>query len=448
MKTLRWIVFILVCLTTLVGLFYAVENWRGKHAWETWQRDREAKGDRYDWSSVVPPPVPDAENIAAAPIFAELFPKPPANPRLDQVRLPDCQGAVGNWRLGRSTDLVKWRACFTNDDLTAALNRYEPILREVETAIQRPHCRFPIRYEDHFGALLPHIIHLRNLARVYALRASTGTGDTALRDVRLCLRLASLLNDEPVLISFLVRSAILETALQPTWEGLAAHRWNEQQLATIQAEFAQLNECEHLVLAFQGERRFAYAAVRWLQSGPRDFSLWGANGMDKLLAIGPSGWFHQNLVRIDRFYVERMLPAIDIEHRRLNVTAANALDPKTGWPNPYNVLTLMLLPAVQTVPRRAALTQTAVDQLVAACALERFRLAHGELPNTLDALVPQYLATVPRDVIDGQPLRYRRDGLDKFTLWSVGWNQTDDGGEVVRNGDRLDETKGDWAWQQ
>jgi hypothetical protein len=89
-----------------------------------------------------------------------------------------------------------------------------------------------------------------------------------------------------------------------------------------------------------------------------------------------------------------------------------------------------------------------VDQLVAACALERFRLAHGELPNTLDALVPQYLATVPRDVIDGQPLRYRRDGLDKFTLWNVGWNQTDDGGEIVRNGDRPDETKGDWVWRQ
>lgn len=105
----------------------------------------------------------------------------------------------------------------------------------------------------------------------------------------------------------------------------------------------------------------------------------------------------------------------------------------------------MLLPAVQTVPRRAALTQTGVDQLVAACALERFRLAHVELPNTLDALVPQYLAAVPRDVIDGQPLRYRREGLDKFSLWSVGSNQTDEGGEVVRNDERLDETKGDWG---
>lgn len=65
MKLLRRFIFILVCLITLIGLFYAVENWRGQHVWETWQLDRGAKGDRYDWSAVAPPAVPDAENVAA-----------------------------------------------------------------------------------------------------------------------------------------------------------------------------------------------------------------------------------------------------------------------------------------------------------------------------------------------------------------------------------------------
>jgi hypothetical protein len=166
------------------------------------------------------------------------------------------------------------------------------------------------------------------------------------------------------------------------------------------------------------------------------------------LAIVPSGWFDQNLLRIDRFYVERMLSAIDLAHRRINVTAVKTLELEGKALNPYNVLALMLLPAVQTIPRKAARTQTAADQVVLACALERFRLAHDELPNSLDALVPPYLTAVPRDAFDGQPLRYRRDGMDKFTLWSVGWNQTDDGGVSVRNADRLDETKGDWVWRQ
>jgi hypothetical protein len=167
-----------------------------------------------------------------------------------------------------------------------------------------------------------------------------------------------------------------------------------------------------------------------------------------VLTVAPSGWFYQNLLRIDRFYVEQVLPAIDVEHRRLDVTAIKNQMTERPNPHPYDMLWGLLVPAIETTPRTAARTQTALDQATVACALERYRLARGELPNALDALVPQYLAAVPRDVIDGQPLRYRRDGLDKFTLWSVGWNQTDDGGEIVRNGDRLDETKGDWVWRQ
>lgn len=449
MKWFKRLAFGVACLITLIGLFYTVENWRGKHAWETWQHDREAKGDRYDWASIAPPPVPDEENVAAAPIFAELFPKPPAKPRLDAVRLPDCQGATGNWRLGRPTDLVKWRACFTNEDLTAALGRYEPVLSEVETALQRPQCRFPIRYEDHYSAALPHLAPLRNLARVYALRASTGSPDSALRDIQLCLRLADALKTEPVLISSLVRIAILEMAVQPVWEGLTTHRWNDAQVASVQAGFGKFNECEQLARAFQGERRFGFAATHWLLAKPRMINFLAADATaNRLAAIAPAGWFYQNLLHIDRYYVEKVLPTIDTEQRRINVTAVEATERELARPGPYTFLASMLLPAVQQCTRKAALSQTVADQIVVACALERFRLARAELPNTLDALVPQYLAEIPRDVIDGQPLRYRRDGVDNFTLWSVGWNQTDDGGQIARNGERVDDPKGDWVWRQ
>jgi len=41
----------------------------------------------------------------------------------------------------------------------------------------------------------------------------------------------------------------------------------------------------------------------------------------------------------------------------------------------------------------------------------------GELPATLDALVPAYLPAVPRDYIDGQPIRYSREFR---AVWSVG----------------------------
>jgi hypothetical protein len=88
-----------------------------------------------------------------------------------------------------------------------------------------------------------------------------------------------------------------------------------------------------------------------------------------------------------------------------------------------------------------------VNEAMVACALERYRASHGDLPETLALLVPALIPQLPHDLIRGQPLRYRRKSSDNFLLYSVGWNETDDGGAVVRydNGN-VDLNKGDWLW--
>jgi hypothetical protein len=69
-------------------------------------------------------------------------------------------------------------------------------------------------------------------------------------------------------------------------------------------------------------------------------------------------------------------------------------------------------------------------------ALRRYQLESGALPQTLDALVPNYLPQVPGDDFDGQPFRYL---AEKKLLYSVGENLQDDGG-VARDAqkNRLD----------
>jgi hypothetical protein len=47
-----------------------------------------------------------------------------------------------------------------------------------------------------------------------------------LKDVLTTIPLAESLCDEPVLISGLVRIAIVELAMQPIWQGLAERKWN------------------------------------------------------------------------------------------------------------------------------------------------------------------------------------------------------------------------------
>ena len=47
-----------------------------------------------------------------------------------------------------------------------------------------------------------------------------------------------------------------------------------------------------------------------------------------------------------------------------------------------------------------------------ACAVQRFRLKHGKLPDKLNQLVPEFLAKVPIDPFDGKELRYFKGSFD------------------------------------
>lgn len=460
----RWLLFSGACLVTVVALFYAEEDWRGKHAWEKYRREREAKGDSFELSSIVPSPVPDDQNFATTPLFAELFPKPPTNAvLLNALKLRTPVTSYVGWHEGHVEDLNAWRTWFTNTDLLAALSKHDPILRQIAEASDRPYCRFPVHYEDTYAALLPHLGALRNLATIYHIRAlaelSAGQTDAALDDVRMCLRLADKIEDEPMLMPFLVRTVMIDLATQPVWEGLAAHRWNERQLAFLQATFNKIDQFRSFAKGLRGERILEYHMMRGFIEKPAEraglFQWFVENqpAVALLVRAAPAGWIYQNELRLDRFYTRTMLPTIDFEHQRVNPKSATAaaleFENETMRPNPYNFLIGMLMPSISATTRRAAWSQTTIQEVFVACALERRRLAHEQLPDTLDALVPEFLDRVPHDVIDGQPLRYRPIGGDQFVLYSIGENERDDGGQIAwmkGKPPRQDRQQGDWVW--
>jgi hypothetical protein len=96
-----------------------------------------------------------------------------------------------------------------------------------------------------------------------------------------------------------------------------------------------------------------------------------------------------------------------------------------------------MIKAVQATAR----SQTSIQEAALACALERYRRARGQYPETLAALAPQFIDKVPRDVMTGEPLKYERTNDGKFLLYSVGWNLKDEAGISVS-----DRAQGDWAW--
>jgi hypothetical protein len=100
--------------------------------------------------------------------------------------------------------------------------------------------------------------------------------------------------------------------------------------------------------------------------------------------------------------------------------------------------------------KEIAYGQSSVDLARTAITLERYRLAHGEYPASLAVLAPQFIEKVPHDVIGGQPLKYRREADGQFVLYSVGWNERDDGGVIVlQKGSTptVNRDEGDWVWR-
>jgi hypothetical protein len=121
---------------------------------------------------------------------------------------------------------------------------------------------------------------------------------------------------------------------------------------------------------------------------------------------------------------------------------------------PYTFMERMMLPDFVPSVKRFAYSQSGVDLCRVAIALERYHLVHGDYPESLDALSPQLIEEVPHDIVNGQPLHYRGTPDGQFVVYSIGWNEADDGGVVVfkkdakgRSIEDIDISEGDWVWR-
>ena len=132
------------------------------------------------------------------------------------------------------------------------------------------------------------------------------------------------------------------------------------------------------------------------------------------------------------------MPAIQVRPAKL---ANFNHETETLARRPYSFLAAMALPNFVKATQSTAHNQTLANEAFIACGLERYRLAHGEYPKTLEALVPQFAPELPNDLIGGAPLKYERIGDDRFELYSIGWNGKDDGGVAGQT-----VADGDWVW--
>jgi hypothetical protein len=97
-----------------------------------------------------------------------------------------------------------------------------------------------------------------------------------------------------------------------------------------------------------------------------------------------------------------------------------------------SLLAKLVLPATMQLDdayMRLRGRQAALEVMLAA---QAYRRDKGEFPESLDALVPQYLEVVPLDPCDrnGGCIRYRRDSITNAVVWSAAQDGNDDDGAV------------------
>jgi hypothetical protein len=476
---------------TILGIalaLYAIENIRGKAAWENFKKEWEAKGVSFDYHESFPPAVPSNKNFAHTPLLkpllehewsadgTELIKNPPKDATARANKLMAMKGdppSYGRWMVGQRVNLVKWQQFFRDQkdwphpeqpgspgaDILHALKKHEPELAELATAMrERPQCRFDNQYNATFSMPLPHLSVLRNAARGATLRALAHLAekqpDAALANLKLTLHLSECLATEPTLISQLVRTAIQKMVLQVIWEGLVDGRWQVEHFIAIEKKLASIQ----LLTAFDD-------AMTWERNGAnfffadflkKDKNVWRQldaltdeppeDGLD-FTGLVPDGFLFHNLVNVNRMHLTFTHEFIDAKAGRIYPKVADRFNEAVNniKNKPYYILSAMLLPSLDKSAQRAGASQTSVDLALLAVRLEQHRVKHKSYPKTLAALPGKQ----PNDPYSGKAYRYRLEG-QRYALHGLGWNIKDDNGEVEEVGEKepkADLTRGDIVWR-
>jgi hypothetical protein len=402
------------------------------------------------FEELVPPPVPDADNVAAAPVFQEVFVSA-KDSRLGKLDLP-WKKITGKPESGESTIHFTARSLnpdFKGDDQAAGelvLDSLAPtasLLKEVAQAVRRPAVSWPLDYSKGFEILMHHLPAMANTSKVLQGRAqaelAAGRPENAFQDVQTILALARAAGPSPFLISLLVESSILGKAFQVINDGLERHAWTDSQLADLSSELFRIDLLARLPDGLRGERASLFLidlkkhpeALILVQSSDTGISK-NPTALRAAATLWPEGWLNEDkagyIGTIQR-YIDAVKQPMELPSTLSEIEAARAGSSILN--KIRNPLSYTMMPAILGVAKTIAATQTILGSLATACAVERYRMAHGRLPATLENLVPAFLPSVPADPLTSKPLCYKPSESSSYLIYGTGWDQTDNAGSCV-----------------
>lgn len=330
-------------------------------------------------------------------------------------------------------------------------DQFEPQFTSIREALQLPYARRDGPYLPSRPPV-PNFLAVRNLARTLAQRAQCdlllGKPEDALRELTFIHDLRRLSDGESTnkygsILSAMINVAVYQIYIGVVADGLHLHAWNDSQLLAIQKQLGELNMCALVVNGLRCERAAMMSVIETTYQ-PATNRIARNPLLPRSPTIPVKGWSYQNQVtvaRLDQEIIDSYDLTNDLIHMDLVDSFKQDAENLGTHFRPYTFVAAIVVGDFSKALARAAFEQTTLDQGRIACAIERYRLAHGAIPDTLDALAPQFIEKLPHDRMNGHPLKYHRSSDERFQLYSVGWNQTDDGGITYTNYEQ-----GDWVW--
>ena len=507
-RIIRFAAWSFITLITLYVLTVTYVNWSGSRRWLATKAMIQKEGETLDFNTLLPKRVEDSKNFCAIePLFGiNGKGESKSAPDLKRIELEKCgwenadsklgtTPTRGVFALGRHVDLAAWSAYLTSakyislpaqsgnaaGDLLAALDTAHPLLKQLsDVATARTEAVFvPILVPTRplFSMPFHHFNGVRKVSSALVLRAQAAceSGNTAAAcDSTLAvLRLTDASAREPFLISELIATSLHEMALESIWTVLNKRQATDEELQALQSSLSRLDFHKAVLTAMRSEMASAVDSLEFVQAGPFQMAevVNLLSVVDSTTAHSPS-WIgrclwsvlpvglidHNKAVIVNLEYEKCIAPlkrGNTSDMLRLSSLMETEVKGKQGLMYPDHVIANLVAPAYATIFQRMCRAEAYRRQALVACALERYFIQHHSYPLALPDLIPGLLAQVPADPVDDKPLRYRQTADGRYMLWSIGFDETDDGGKV--NADATDKQavskmqkagyKGDWTWQ-
>ncbi len=397
-----------------------------------------------------------AMRVEAAAIMQTAL--PPAVTDAENAAILHTQAAAA---LAAATDLSAADGLFNAPAIDASspavgalLARHAGLLDTIRRAADMPGCRFARDWtRPSIDMLLAEVQGCRGEGRLLALaarhEAATGKPAAALADAVRLGRIGRQVGSEPILISHLVGIALDATALSVVAEILPTLTATDAPLLDDPALRDLVASTPSLVRVINGEEAFGLSTFANFADGRERIDDLGRLASDPNVAILPQDEPLSLLIEpLSAVWRAFILPADIAGYRRrfeaYRQLVTGGVDQSRTWPQtqkqidgieaeirrtgPDGFLSRLIVPATDAVLRSQSMAvarHRAAEVLLAAT---RERLATGSLPESIDALVPARLPSVPRDPFTTDAPLHLKATPEDLLVWSVGPDGEDDGG--------------------